>query len=147
MSIILKNINEISNKKYDCIICAGVSAKKWYANAYPNEDLLEIEKLIDVLKTVIAYKFILISTIDIYDDTNGVFNEDYVPNMKYDDHPYGKNRLYMENFIRNTYDNHVIIRFPGLFGFGLKKNIIYDYLNDNLKELTIGIIISMVRCN
>lgn len=133
-----KNINNITNKEYDCIVCAGISAKKWYANLHPEEDLEQINKLLDVLKTVKASKFILISTIDIYDNVSAEFDEDYIPDINYNHHAYGKNRLYVENFIKQTYINYTIIRLPGLFGFGLQKNIIYDYLNNTLKELNIN---------
>lgn len=130
-----KNINNIINKEYDCIICCGISGKKWYANLHPNEDLEQINSLINVLKQTKTNKMILISTIDIYDNINGRFDEDYMPDINYNNHAYGKNRMYMENFIIDNFSNHLIIRLPGLFGFGLKKNIIYDYLNHNLKEI------------
>lgn len=132
-----KNIDEIINKTYDCIICCGISAKKWYANLYPEEDIQQINNLLQNLKLVKANKFILISTIDIYDDINSELDEDYVPDSNYNNHMYGKNRLYVEKFIKDTFVDYHIIRLPGLFGFGLRKNIIYDYLNESLKEINL----------
>ena len=61
-----KNINDIIDKEYDCIICAGITAQKWYANLHPNEDLEQINSLLNILKSVKTNLFILISTIDIY---------------------------------------------------------------------------------
>jgi sugar phosphate isomerase/epimerase len=129
-----KNISEIANKNYDCVVCAGISAKKWYANLHPDEDKKQIDDLIDILKTAKVNKFIFISTIDVYDQINIGLNEDYV-NLG-NTHAYGRNRLYAENSIKELFDDYCIIRLPGLFGFGLRKNIIYDYLNNNLKELS-----------
>lgn len=129
-----KNIGEITNKNYDCVVCAGISAKKWYANLHLNEDKKQIDDLIDILKTVKVNKFVLISTIDVYDQIDIGLNEDYI-NLG-DTHAYGRNRLYAENRIKELFNDHCVIRLPGLFGFGLRKNIIYDYLNNNLKELS-----------
>ena len=57
-----KNCDELRNKHFDRIVCAGVSAVKWKANKFPEEDLANINKLIDVLSTVTTDKFVLIST-------------------------------------------------------------------------------------
>lgn len=133
-----KNINEIANKNYDCIVCCGIGAKKWYANSHPEEDISQINNLLDNLRLVKANKFILISTIDIYDNINSELDEDYFPNINYDNHYYGKHRLYVELFVKLTFTDYHIVRLPGLFGFGLKKNIIYDYLNNSLKEINMN---------
>jgi len=132
-----KNINDIVDKTYDCVICAGISAVKWYANINPEKDLEDINKLLNILDTVRINKFVLISTIDIYDDVNAGLDEDYVPDINYNNHSYGKNRLYVENVIKNKYSDYLIVRLPGLFGFGLKKNIIFDYLNKKLNQLNL----------
>lgn len=129
-----KNIGDIIGKNFDCVVCAGISAMKWWANLHPEEDLENINKLLDVLKTISAKKFILVSTIDVYGNCNDYGDEDMICA---NDSPYGKNRYYVETFIKNLFNDYLIIRLPGLFGYGLKKNIIYDYLNLTLKELNI----------
>lgn len=124
------NINQITNNNYDTVICCGVSAKKWYANKYPDEDIANINKLLDNIKDIKCNKFVLISTIDVYPNSNSCQNENDCIGSD-NNHPYGKNRLYVENFVKSTFTNHHIIRLPGLFGFGLRKNIIYDLINNN----------------
>jgi len=127
-----KNINSIKGKEYDLVICAGVKAVKWWANQNPEDDLYWINKLIQNLKTVKAKKIVLISTVDIYPNPFEV-NEDFdfksINQSKY--HAYWRNRLYLEEFIKNNFENHHIIRLPWLFWNNIKKNIIYDLLNNN----------------
>lgn len=122
------NIDKIAGKRYEQIICAGVSAVKWLANREPVKDRENIQSLITHLKQVKTDKLILISTVDVYPvpidvDENTVINSE-------DCEPYGKHRLELERVIKNEF-NTVIVRLPGLFGSGLKKNIIYDFLNNN----------------
>tara|TARA_Y100001970_G_scaffold294353_1_gene451307 strand:- start:7505 stop:8215 length:711 start_codon:yes stop_codon:yes gene_type:complete len=112
-----KNIHKIRNKNYKAILCAGLPAEKWKANKFPKKDKLNTLKLVNCLKKVKTYKFFLISTIDIY------FN-----------HAYGKNRIYLEKFIKKNFQNYLILRLPGVFGKGLKKNVIYDLINKNELE-------------
>ena len=40
-------------------------------------------------------------------------------------HPYGRNRLELEDLVRKEFDT-LVVRLPALFGKGLKKNFIYD---------------------
>jgi nucleoside-diphosphate-sugar epimerase len=122
------NIEQIAGKSYQQVICAGVSAVKWMANKEPAADRASIQTLMQQLKQVKADKFILISTVDVYPvpidvDENSIISID-------DCQPYGKHRLELEHFIKNEFDA-LIIRLPGLFGAGLKKNIIYDFLHNN----------------
>ena len=110
-----KNIQELNSKSiYDIVFCAGLPAAKWIANKYPSKDKKNTLKLIKYLKKVKTKSFVLISTIDV--------------NFK---HAYGKNRLYLEKFVRKNFINYLIIRLPGVFGHGLKKNVIFDLLNSN----------------
>lgn len=128
------NIEEIKNKEFDFLICAGTPGEKWRANANPNEDKNSIEKLIQNLRSVKSKIFILISTVDVYHDIKNV-NEDTEINpvlLK----PYGLHRYQLEKFIKNNFHQPIIIRLPGLFGQGIKKNIIYDFLyNNNLNNV------------
>jgi len=120
------NIEQIKGKHYDTIFCAGVSAKKWQANLDPETDLRNINKLLNCLDHVTTKKFILISTIDVYDKVCNQSNEDYVPGDE--NHSYGKHRLHVENYVKRF--DYLIVRLAGLFGFGLRKNIIYDYIQN-----------------
>jgi hypothetical protein len=123
-----RNINDIAGKNFDTIVCAGVTAVKWKANKDPEADWAGIEKLLQPLSSAKAARFILLSTIDVYASPNGV-TEDVLPATE--NHAYGRHRLMVEEFVRDRFDNHHIIRLPGLFGPGLKKNVIFDLLNDN----------------
>lgn len=128
-----KNFMEMKNQKYDLIVCAGVSAVKWMAKKEPEKDREGIKRLENVLKTIEARNFILISTIDVYPLLTEK-NEDYIC-LGVDNHAYGRHRLDFEIFCSQTFSNHRIIRLPGLFGKGLKKNVVYDLLNDNCLEM------------
>ena len=110
-----KNINKLNkNNRYDVVFCAALSATKWLANKAPIKDKKNTEKLIKSLKKVNTKKFLLVSTIDV--------------NFR---HAYGFNRKTLEKFVKKNFKNNYILRLPGVFGKGLKKNIIYDLINEN----------------
>lgn len=110
-----KNINKINkNQIYDVVFCAGLPAIKWKANKAPKRDKNNTQKLIKNLKNLNTKKILLISTIDV----------NYI-------HSYGYNRKILEIFVKKKFKNCYILRLPGVFGKGLKKNIIYDLLNKN----------------
>jgi hypothetical protein len=121
------NLSSLLSMNFDQIICTGLPAEKWRANMYPNEDLLNINLLINALTKVNANKFILISTVDIY-DTSAICYEN---TSSFSLDSYGKNRKYFEDFIMSKFSDFQIIRLPGVFGHGLKKNVIYDLINSN----------------
>ena len=110
-----KNISKIRYKNYSEIICAGLPAAKWKANKYPKKDKNNLNKLIRNITLVNCKLFILISTIDIYKR-----NETY-----------GINRKKLELFVKKKFTNYLIFRLPAVFGKGLKKNILFDLLNNN----------------
>ena len=124
-----KNYREMAGNDYDEVWCAGISAVKWWANQNPEKDWNNIARLLSVLESVTARHFVLVSTVDVYKDNNGS-NED-TPVTSSNHHPYGAHRVKVEEFIKRTYESYTIIRLPGLFGKGLKKNIIYDFLMNN----------------
>jgi sugar phosphate isomerase/epimerase len=133
-----KNIHEITNKSFDIVVCAGISANKWWANLHEEEDMKNIMELLNILATVKTKKFVLISTIDVYDNINNDYvNEDTIIDST-KNHVYGRNRYFAETFIRDTFEDHLIIRLPGLFGYGLKKNIIFDFINNKLMLLNLN---------
>ena len=124
------NIEKSKNSTFDIIHICCIPSVKWKANKFPEKDFETIESIKDIFNTIKANKVILISTIDVYDKINNEDNEDSKINYS-NNHTYGKNRFLFEKFILETFNNVNIIRLPALFGRGLKKNIIYDLLNNN----------------
>lgn len=116
-----KNIREIEGRSFDLIVCAGARGTKWKANKKPADDLYQINKLLHHLSKVECKKFVLISTIAVYENPA--------------DNAYGRNRLYLETALQSRYQNLTIVRLPALFGEGLKKNAIYDMINENYEYL------------
>ena len=128
-----KNFHDMEGQDYDRIVCAGVPAVKWKANKDPEGDIAHINELVEVLKTVSCGKFVLISTIDVY-PVNTNADEDFDCHAP-DHHAYGRHRLYFEEFCRNHFSDVMIVRLPGLFGKGIRKNVIFDLLHDNCLEM------------
>jgi nucleoside-diphosphate-sugar epimerase len=123
------NIDQIAGKRFSTVICAGAPAQKWIANKEPEADRAAIEKLIGHLKTIACARFVLISTVDVFQNPLGADEDSPVPEDGL--HAYGLNRRLLEKFVESHFDNTLIIRLPGLVGPGLKKNIVFDLLNDN----------------
>ena len=123
------NIASIKKEIDGVVVCAGAPAKKWIANKNPSADLKNIKKLITYIKSVRCVTFILISTIDVFKIPNNVDENSHVDENGLI--PYGMHRRMLENFVKNNFKNHLIVRLPGLVGPKLRKNIIFDFLNNN----------------
>ncbi|MBN1331479.1 sugar nucleotide-binding protein [Candidatus Dojkabacteria bacterium] len=129
-----RNIEKIKRNNYDLVVCAAPSAVKWEANQFPDNDLRIVNQLIDDIKNINTEQFVQISTIDVYKTP---YNVDEKSKMRQKGlHPYGKHRLLLEEFVKSNFKNHLIIRLPGLFGEGLKKNFIFDMLNNHALDYT-----------
>ncbi|EJU2193862.1 hypothetical protein N4I51_003373 [Escherichia coli] len=74
----------------------------------------------------------LISTVDVFKSPNGVDENSVIDTQGL--HAYGLNRYRLERFVAKRFQQHLIVRLPGLVGPGLRKNIIFDFLNDNNVE-------------
>lgn len=123
------NIGEIQDRTFDTVVCAGAPAQKWIANRDPEADRKKIEGLIDHLRTVRCETFVLISTVDVFKDPQGVDEGSAVDELGL--HAYGLNRRLLECFVEDHFPRHLIVRLPGLVGPGLRKNVIFDFLNQN----------------
>jgi dTDP-4-dehydrorhamnose reductase len=123
------NISDITNKSFETVVCAGAPAVKWLANKNPEQDKQSIDFLISKLSTIKCNNFILISTVDVFKDSLEAVES--TPIDTSDLHPYGLHRYQLEEFVRGHFPNYLIVRLPGLVGPGLKKNVIYDLLNNN----------------
>lgn len=122
------NIDDIAGRSFDLIVCAGARAEKWKANAEPERDLDNIECLIRDLTQADARKLVLISTVDVFANPVGVDEESYVSTTGL--HAYGRNRRLLEQVVASRFDA-CVVRLPGLYGAGLKKNAIHDLLHDH----------------
>lgn len=98
-------------EQYDTIYVAAPSGNRIWASQNPHTDQASTGLLIRNLLVAKCRRIVLISTGDtqVRPDTG-----------------YGKNRLELENAIRGRFENHYIIRLPGLIGNDITKNILYD---------------------
>lgn len=125
------NIEQIAGREYDVLVCAGAPGGKWLANEDPAKDDASIQRLIAGLRKVKARKVVLVSTVDVYPHPVGV-NED--TNIDEDAlQPYGRHRRTLERFVAGAFD-HLTVRLPGLFGRGLRKNVVFDLLHGHQVE-------------
>ena len=123
------DIDEIRGKSFDTVVCAGAPAQKWIANQKPDQDLANIEALISHLDQVDCDNFILISTVDVFHNPVGVNEDSTIDEDQL--HAYGKNRRLLEKFVQQRFSKNLIARLPGLVGPGLRKNVVYDFLNNH----------------
>lgn len=128
------NIEDVTKADYDLVVCAAAPGEKWRANNNPRQDLASIRRLVKYLSMVKTEKLILVSTVDVYPIPVDVYEDSLIEEAGL--LPYGKNRLFLEKFVEKTFNNRLIIRLPGLFGQGLKKNIIFDLINKNALDYT-----------
>lgn len=126
------DIEQIEGRRFDRIVCAGVSAVKWWANANAEADQHGIDLLTRHLDHVETGRFVLISTVDVYGTPVGVDEGDAVPGPGL--HPYGLHRARLEDWVRRRFPGAHVIRLPALFGPGLKKNALFDLLHGNRLE-------------
>jgi len=123
------NIESIIGESFDRIVCSGMPAAKWIANRDPVADRAVLDRLLGCLKQAHAKQVVVISTVDVYPQTEGA--DETTPLIPEQQQPYGHHRYLLECGVREHFPNVAVIRLPALFGAGLKKNAIYDLLNNN----------------
>lgn len=130
-----KNINELTNLELDpnhtdLYLCC-LPATKWLVNQDPSKDFNNMINIIDVLSKKEYKNIILYSTIDIYQNAPIHSDELYTPEIY--ELNYGINRYIFEQLVKRIlkYKNFLVLRLPSLFGKHIKKNILFDLLNNN----------------
>lgn len=123
-----QNIADIEGKSYDLVVSAANRAEMWKINKEPEKDRAEIDEYISHIKKAKIRKLILISTVGVYKHPINVDEDTKIETVGL--LPYGVNRFYLENYCRESFDT-TIIRLPGLYGDGIKKNVIFDLLHNN----------------
>ena len=105
-------------------------ATKWLVNQQPKKDFNNVLSIVDVLAEIDARKVVLISTIDVYEHTPQGADEECWP--VYGRLGYGTNRLLFENLVQDTLGfDTCTVRLPAVFHPLIKKNVLFDLLNDN----------------
>lgn len=122
-----KNIEEAFDTKPELLVYSGLRAEKFLANKEPQKDYEAVEKAITNIKNINPKTLVLISTIDVYKNPVDV-DEDTVIDTE-NINPYGLNRYYLEKWVEENIDSHLILRLPGLYGKNIKKNFIFDMIN------------------
>lgn len=125
------DIEDIAGRDYELVACAAAPAQKWLANREPEADLASIERLLGAVCRARIARLVLISTVDVYPDPVGVDEDSPIPEAG--STPYGRHRLLLERRLAERFDT-TILRLPGLYGPGLKKNVIYDLIHANQVE-------------
>jgi len=126
------NLNKFDEIPDDTnLFLSCLPAEKWKINQNVLSDIENIMLILNAIKNKKYSKVYLISTIDVYLDTELYADESVIP--KIIKLGYGSNRymfeLLISQYLKTDYLN--IIRLPALFCNGIKKNVLYDLLNDN----------------
>ncbi|CAH0438850.1 NAD(P)-dependent oxidoreductase [Clostridium neonatale] len=122
-----KNIEEAFGTNPDLLVYSGVPAEKFLANNNPERDFKIIENAFENIKKINPQKIVLISTIDVYKNPINVDEDTQIDITGL--LPYGLNRYKLERLVEENFENHLIVRLPGLYGENIKKNFIYDLIN------------------
>lgn len=121
------NIAEFRGVEVDLAIVAAGDARKWYANQHIDEDRQHMERLTKDVLAIRCHRIVHLSTVDVYATKQG--DESALKGCVSTD-AYGGHRHAFEQALRTHFDQVLTIRLPGLYGSGLKKNIIFDISQD-----------------
>ncbi len=122
-----KNVQQAYGTKAELLVYSGVPAQKFIANQFPKKDFQVIENAIQNIKRIKPKKIVLISTIDVYKNPVDVDEDTVIDIENLQD--YGKNRYYLEQWVKENFEDYLIVHLPGLYGDNIKKNFIYDLIH------------------
>jgi nucleoside-diphosphate-sugar epimerase len=121
------DIDRLPAADVDEVVCAGAPAEKWRANADPEADWAGISRLMAALDGSRARSCVLVSTVDVYADSRG--SDETRPADTAQEQAYGRHRALLEEFVTRRFDDVLVVRLPGMFGPGLKKNLVFDLIH------------------
>lgn len=120
------------HNRIDNLFYAAIPGRKYIANSNPEQDEEEIRARLDTLLKFVSDDEYKVENLFFISTTDVQFN-----------HAYGRNRLAAEQFVMEQIAPHVgsvhVVRLPMLIGEGVKKNLLFDLMNDRVlpDELTI----------
>lgn len=119
-----KTVNEGFGKENDLVIYAGVPAAMFLANQDPEADLAVMRAARENIRELAPKKLVLISSICVFEDSRQKTEADEPVGENLA--AYGANRLQLEQWVRQDFPDALIVRLPALYGYGLKKNFLFD---------------------
>lgn len=122
-----KDIRQAYGLSPELLVYAGLRAEKYLANQNSQADYALIEEAQENIRQINPKKLVLISTVDVYKNPCGVDENSPIDTTGL--HPYGYNRYRLEQWVRENYQDALIIRLPALYGKNIKKNFIYDFIH------------------
>jgi len=127
-----KDVEGIAGQTYDLVVVAGAPAEKWKANRNPEADGKAIGRLTAALEQVNAAQVVLISTVDVYPEPVDVDEGAEIDSERAT--PFGRHRFGLEVFLAARF-NTLVLRLPVIYGPGLKKNVLFDLLQEHNLEV------------
>lgn len=121
------NVEQAFETKPDLLIYAGLRAEKFLANHDPQRDLATIHQAFDNIRKIAPKRTVLISTVDVFKRPLDVFEDTKIDTEGLG--AYGFNRYQLEERVREAFEDALIVRLPGLYGTGIKKNFLFDIIH------------------
>ncbi len=125
------NYHEFVGQSCDVLINANGNSSKLLSRREPATDFnASVQTVMASLHDFKCEKYVLCSTCDVYNDVTdpGLNREDAAIDPRKQSR-YGFHKHLAEQLVRYEQPNHLIIRFGGFIGPGLKKNAVYDILH------------------
>lgn len=119
-----QNSEDARGGTFGHVVFSAARAEKWRANADPAADAAHIDDLIELVSSITCDRLTLVSTVDVFRVPDGVDEWSAVPLDGL--HAYGLGRRRLEQAVQAAHPEVLVVRLPGLFGPGLKKNVVFD---------------------
>jgi nucleoside-diphosphate-sugar epimerase len=126
------NYEEVKGREYDVVINASNNSKKYISDREPVTDFdLSVTQQMRVLADFPSHLHVLLSSVDVYSDLDSYdyTKEELVPDITKASH-YGFHKYLAEECVRHYAPTWLIIRLAGMVGANLKKNPVFDIIND-----------------
>jgi nucleoside-diphosphate-sugar epimerase len=131
MGVDRANYSAHAGRNWDVVIHAAANSKKFVADETPLADMEQsLERTTSILRDFPAGKFLLISSVDVYNDLSHAktTNEsEAIEPMSLAN--YGFHKYLSELLVLRHSPHPLIFRLAGMVGPGLKKNPVFDVLN------------------